>query len=141
MDFLIIIHYFETLNQDLEKTSDILEGLKKGEEESYQRLFYEYFQPLCYFANKYLKDLDLSKDLVQGVFTHLFEKRESLQIHSSLKSYLFQTVANRSLNELKSAKIHARHEEDIKHSLENSYQEDEMETMELEAKINFLILV
>lgn len=124
---------------NLETKEDILEGLRSGKEQAYKDLFYTYFEPLTYFANKYLKDMDLSKDLVQGVFTQIYEKREDLKISSSLKSYLFQSVANRSVNQLKSDKIHLRHHEDIKHRSEDSYQEDQLETLELEAKINRIV--
>lgn len=48
----------------------------------------------------YLKDLDLSREVVQALFVHLFEKRKSLAIHSSLKAYLYQAVRNRCLNHL-----------------------------------------
>lgn len=123
----------------MENQEDILEGLKSGDEHAYKQLFYNYFEPLTYFANKYLKDIDLSKDLVQGVFTHIYEKREDLNISSSLKSYLFQSVANRSINQLKSDKLHALHHEDIKHGMDDSYHDDQIETNELEAKINRLI--
>lgn len=123
----------------MENKEDIIEGLKNGDEKAYKDLFYNYFQPLTYFAHKYLKDIDLSKDLVQGVFTQIYEKRTELNINSSLKSYLFQSVANRSINQLKSEKIHSRHHEDIKHGMEDSYQDDQLETYELEAKINRIV--
>lgn len=123
----------------MENKEDIIEGLKRGDEQSYKDLFYNYFQPLTYFANKYLKDLDLSKDLVQGVFTQIYEKRSELNINSSLKSYLFQSVANRSINQLKSEKIHNKHHEEIKHGMDESYQDEHLETLELEAKINRIV--
>lgn len=118
---------------------DILNGLKDGHEEAYKKLFYTYFEPLTYFANKYLNDLELSKDLVQMVFSHIYEKRSELKINSSLKSYLYQSITNRSLNEIKSRKVHDKHHEDIKNRSDVSYDEQSIELNELESKINSVV--
>jgi RNA polymerase sigma-70 factor (ECF subfamily) len=121
------------MSQELSTIS--IEASKKGEESAYKQLFFNYFEPLTFFANKYLNDMELSKDMVQGIFSHIYEKREELKISSSIKSYLYQSVANRSLNQLKSSKIHAEHHADIKHRSEDGYVEEQMELTELEVKI------
>ncbi|WKN43145.1 RNA polymerase sigma-70 factor [Tunicatimonas pelagia] len=76
----------------------ILEGLQQGEESAYQALFEEYYTVLTTFAYQYVHDLDAAKELVQEVFITLYQKRASIRIEKSLKSYLFQAVYRRFLN-------------------------------------------
>ena len=76
----------------------ILEGLRHGREAAYQSLFEQYYPVLTTFALQYTRDLDAAKELVQEVFITLYRKRESIKIEKSLKSYLFQAVYRRYLN-------------------------------------------
>ena len=116
-----------------------IEGLKSGDEKSYEHVFHTYFEPLTLFAYKYLNDIELSKDIVQGVFTAIYEKREALSISSSLKSYLYQSVANRSINQIKSTKLHQEHHKDIQAKTDSSYTDESIELHELELKIGSII--
>lgn len=54
---------------------------------------------------QYLKDKDTVEDLVQDFFVTLWIDGPRLQIKSSLKSYLFTSVRNRCLDELKHRKV------------------------------------
>lgn len=78
--------------------------IQMGDIAAFSKLFNEAYTPLCFFANKYLCDLDLSRSLVQEVFVDLWVKRERLNIHTSAKSYLFQSVKNRSIDYLRKEK-------------------------------------
>jgi RNA polymerase sigma-70 factor (ECF subfamily) len=80
-------------------------SLRTGNEKAYADLFHEYYRPLTVFANKYLKDLESSKEIVQNFFVFMYENRKSLIISTSLKSYLYQAIRNRCLNHLKENNI------------------------------------
>lgn len=123
----------------LPENTDLLRDLKDGKEDAYRKVFFEYFEALTHFAHKYLKDWDSSRDVVQEVFSLLFEKRDQLDITTSLKSYLYRAVSNRSINSIKSQKIHAEHHEVIK-SRGNEFAEDHsIELNELELQIHKVI--
>lgn len=79
----------------------ILESIKKGDEKAFEILFKTLYAPLCQFSCSFLKDMDESESLVQEVFVSFWDRRNSLSINSSPKSYLFQMVRNHSLNVLK----------------------------------------
>lgn len=64
---------------------------------------------LCNFANTYLGDTAVSEDMVQEIFVYLWENRKTLSIQGSIKSYLFQSVKHKCLNELKHLKVKERH--------------------------------
>ena len=65
-----------------------------------ERLFRLHYGPLCGFALGYLKDKDQAEDIVQELFSRLWQDREGLSIQTSVKSYLFAAVRNRCLNAL-----------------------------------------
>lgn len=117
----------------------LLQGIYEGQEEAYRKLFYTYFEPLTFYANRYLHDLDASRDMVQEVMSHIFETRSTLQINESLKSFLYRAVANRSLNVLKHEEVKTRHHAIIKERSGDYTDEDAMETSELQARINRLM--
>jgi len=79
----------------------ILSNLKKGDEETFVYLFREYFVPLCAHSRKFVKEKETAEEIVSETLFHIWEKRESLQIRSSLIAYLFQSVTNNSIHYLK----------------------------------------
>jgi len=112
----------------------LINRLKKGEEAAYELLFKQYYQLLTVFANKYLNDIENAKEIVQDFFVHLYEKRDHLDINSSLKSYLFRSTHNRCINYINAQKIrskYADHVKQIDNSKENSL-ENEVNKTELE---------
>lgn len=56
------------------------------------------FPPLCFFANKYLNDLDTSKDVVQEVFMKILDNQITFQSERAIKSYLYTAVKNKCVN-------------------------------------------
>jgi len=92
----------------------MIKGLRSGRESSYEKLFRDYYRPLSVFAVKYVSDLDLAREIVQNLFVHLYENRASLIITTSVESYLYQSVRNRCLNQIKQWKKQKEHLEKFK---------------------------
>ena len=65
---------------------------------TFKQLFSDYYSPLCLFANKYINDLEVSKDLVQDVFVKLWERDVKITSRLTVKSFLYVTVRNACLN-------------------------------------------
>jgi RNA polymerase sigma-70 factor (ECF subfamily) len=78
------------------------EGRLEGR--NFERLFKDFFPPLMAFARKILGDEDDARDVVHQVFINLWDKRKELDLSTSLKSYLFTSVHNRSLNVIRDRK-------------------------------------
>jgi RNA polymerase sigma-70 factor (ECF subfamily) len=83
----------------------ILERIQHSDESAFEELFRTYYQGLCNYGNSILKDMDEAEEVVQNVFCQFWEKRESLDIQISLKSYLYKMVHNACLNKLKHQKV------------------------------------
>ena len=54
------------------------------------------------FANKYLNDIENSKDIVQEVFLNLWKKKIEFEDKKTVKAYMYSAVKNKSLDYLKS---------------------------------------
>lgn len=70
----------------------------------FESLFRDFFPVLMAFAVKILGNEEDARDVVQKVFINLWEKREKLDLESSMKSYLFTAVHHRSLNVIRDRK-------------------------------------
>ena len=111
----------------------MIRGLRSGRESAYDRLFKDYYRPLSVFALKYVSDLEMAREIVQNLFVYLYENRSSLVITTSIESYLFQSVRNRCLNQIKQWKTQKEHlekystEQDGAEDLEATIRENELE--------------
>ena len=79
--------------------------LKEGDVNAFEMFFKTYYQPLCNYAYSFIQDRDEAEEIVQSAFLSVWEKRETLDIKTSLKSYLYTMVRNTSLNVIKHEKI------------------------------------
>jgi RNA polymerase sigma-70 factor, ECF subfamily len=73
-------------------------------ESDFELLFKEHFKPLCFLAQRYVKDLDMAREIVQESFMSLWVKRESIDSSKSVKPYLSTSVHNKCLNYLRDSK-------------------------------------
>lgn len=81
-----------------------------------------YYQTLCYFALNYLKDRVVVEDVVQGIFIGLLNREEQFENEEHLKYYLYKSVRNACLNEIKLSAIHSG----ILKKLETNPREEEI---------------
>lgn len=91
--------------------TDIVQQIKAGDIRSFEQLFHAYCEELVRYATTILKDADEAQDVVQHLFVTLWTKRDTLQVNSSLKSYLYRSVYNSSLNRIKQVSTQQKHEE------------------------------
>lgn len=118
-----------------------IDNLRSGNYETYEKLFVEWHAPLCSYAYSILHDLDDAKDTVQKTFYKLWDKREEIDIHTSIKSYLYRMVHNDCLNRLKQYKIRSDHKQNYSYDQSVSINdvEDTIAKNELEMQIELAI--
>lgn len=102
---------------------------------AYERLFRTYFSMLTIFADKMLHDLDLSQDVVQEVFIKVYEQKDRLHLKSSIQSFLFQSVKNKCIDQIRSQKTRYAHQEYILKTTSEELVEDYVEQTEFEAHV------
>jgi len=106
-------------------------------ESAYRQLFDQYYQRLVLFAHKYLGDLESARDIVQEFYLYLYESRHAITIQTSLKSYLYSSVRNRCLNQVKHEQVKEKHRKISRTEANISAPdlEEMMDAVELEAKV------
>ncbi|WP_163711286.1 sigma factor [Mangrovibacterium lignilyticum] len=83
---------------------NVFETRCNWDEEKFSFLFEQYFESLCFFADRYTEDMDLSKSVVQSVFVNIWTKRNQMAEIYSVKSFLFIAVRNKTLDFLRKDK-------------------------------------
>lgn len=103
----------------------------------FEGLFREHFTGLCYFARKYTGDLDSAREIVHVVFIRIWESRSEFDWDKPVKSYLFTSVYNRSMNFIRDNRKFLNHEDAYRQNLvvDESAYSDHLEVAELEEKI------
>ena len=76
-----------------------------GDSKTFEFLFKTYYKKLVLFANRLTNDVHISEEIVEDVFTLLWEKGHEIEFSSSVGTYLFKMVRNRCLNHIKHEKI------------------------------------
>jgi RNA polymerase sigma-70 factor (ECF subfamily) len=82
----------------------LIHKIKSGDQEAFADLIKRYYTGLCAYSCRYVGRYDLAEDIVSETFHKIWQKREELNIHYSIKSYLFQAVTNNSLMYLRNVK-------------------------------------
>lgn len=105
-------------------------------------LFEHYYVTLVLFAKNYVADIDECKDIVQGIFADLIEKKERFESIDNLKAYFYQTTRNRCLKYLRHENVKEKYSQEVKlNNCESFYFErilDEEVYMQLMSAIDRL---
>ncbi|NJO89469.1 MAG: RNA polymerase sigma-70 factor [Chloroflexia bacterium] len=119
----------------------VTKNIKHLDKTAFEKLFREYFVPLTAFAKKYVGDVDSAKEIVHDVFVNLWTKRETIDLEKAVKSYLYTSAYNRSLNYIRD---HKKFNSNV--SVEDNFSkasdwnfENNIDALELEEKINRVI--
>lgn len=94
-----------SLNRNQVDNGEVTEQFITGNLKTFEMIFNQYYQPLVQYGNTFMKDLNEAEDVVQQVFVSVWEKRESTEIHTSLRALLYKAVHNACLNRIKQLKV------------------------------------
>ena len=93
---------------------ELFGNLQKGDEMAFEKLFHQYYAPLCLFACKYLNDEENAKEQVQEFFMKVWSRRKSIHVETSVKQYFFQSIKNQCLNLIKHQNIKSKYFQKLK---------------------------
>src|SRR2546426_2098957 len=80
---------------------DLVRRVRAGDEAAFEALFHAYHAALCAFVYRYLGARDLAEEIVQDVFLFVWDRRETWQVQSPGKRYLFTGARNASVRYLR----------------------------------------
>jgi RNA polymerase sigma-70 factor (ECF subfamily) len=111
--------------------------LGRTDEKVFEEVFKTHFKALHSYAYTILKDDVIAEEMVQNVFFKLWEKKEQLDVQTSLKAYLYKAVYHESLNYLKHQKVKSVHQAHAMHATDHTSNLAEKKLMhgELENKL------
>lgn len=86
----------------------------KEKERYLKKMYDEYYHRLCFYALKYVRDVEEAKDIVQEIFVKIWEQSLLFKNEAALSTYLYNGVYHTCLNRINAQDIHARHHQYIK---------------------------
>ena len=91
---------------------EVIRQLKSDDPIVFESL-YRFFSPkLNYFTNQYLLDSEASRNIVQDVFTELWDRRKTFREDTNIQAWMFTVTKNKSLkyiNKQKSREKYSHH--------------------------------
>lgn len=109
-------------------------------EQIFDFLFSAYYRQLCMYAFNFVHDIEIAKELVQDVYIQLWEKALPEENQQALKSFLYTSVRNAAIDQLRHSKTHSLYEQKILASVSEQYSIfDEIIIDDLEEKIESVI--
>lgn len=84
--------------QFFKNDSEALLYLADGNLNAYRYLFDNHFSNLCNFLLIYLHSSTLSEEIAIDIFAYIWEKRQTLQIKATFKSFLFAAAKNKAIS-------------------------------------------
>lgn len=97
--------------------TNLIELIRTGDRRAFDEVFLKHFKSLHAYAFTMVRDRDDAEEIVQNVFVRIWTKRMQLKADGHLKSFLYRSVHNESLNYLKHQKVRSNF---------NVYYADEM---------------
>ncbi|GAA4310154.1 RNA polymerase sigma-70 factor [Mucilaginibacter gynuensis] len=99
--------------------AELLEGLKTDRPGAFEDLFNKYWKDLYESAYYRLKDQSEAEDIVQDIFTSVWQRRHSLEITTTLKGYLHTALKYNIIKLASSASLHQEAVEHLLHRMED----------------------
>jgi len=105
----------------------------------FEQFFNEYYIPVLRYCCTIVKDMDEAEDIVQQVFISIWQKKETINIHTSARAYLYKTVYNASLDFLKHEGVKEKYKKEIIANNIQPVRFERMQEYELNLKIEMAI--
>ena len=103
-----------------EEEKRINELIRKGDETVFATLFVTYYGELCNYGSAFV-DRSEAEDIVARIFASFWEKRRSLNVTDSIRSFLYTSVRNACLNEIRKGRSRKAYQDYIYKRLQNIY--------------------
>jgi RNA polymerase sigma-70 factor (ECF subfamily) len=84
---------------------DLITLLRKGDHEAFTEIYKRYWSVLYLHARHMLRQEDQARDVVQEVFTMMWNRHSEFQSTINLNAYLYKSVRNKILNIIRHGKI------------------------------------
>ena len=114
--------------------TNLINAIKYGDSKVFEHIFKIYFNSLFLYARGILGSSEIARDIIQEVFLNLWEKKDSINITSSLKSFLYSTVYNACIDYIRRKQTEQKYADTYKMQLaaiEHTYYDKVVEKEQL----------
>lgn len=84
----------------------VFNKVKKGDLQAYHILFRRYFSDMCNFLLLYLHSREICEETALDIFAWLWEKRDSIEIKTSVRNFLFCAAKNKAITQYRKEQQH-----------------------------------
>lgn len=91
----------------------LMRRIGDGDESAFAALFDQYVVPLCVFVLPYVHSREAAADVVHDVFLRIWQRRDQLDVHDSVKAYLYRATRNRALNLIRRDALEQRWKDEV----------------------------
>lgn len=89
--------------------SILLSALAKDNEKAFENLYIKYANSLLHFVGNFIKDKEISENIVQEIFTSLWVRRHTLNIEGNFEYYLKSAAKNKVISHIRTEKTHQKY--------------------------------
>jgi RNA polymerase sigma-70 factor (ECF subfamily) len=82
--------------------------IRNDDSAAFEALFLAYHEPLLRFAHGYLKTRSATEEVVQDVFSNIWEKRVQWEVRDNVRTYLYAATRNGALNRIRRGELERR---------------------------------
>lgn len=127
-----------------EEDHRLIKKIQERNKEAFELLYKQNYKKLYILSYKYVKQHQIAEEIVHDVYIKIWSTSHQIYIERSLKSYLFRSIVNASLNYLKKEKLqgikldeYSQSEQEAVNESENSEAIEQL-MIKLEAALELL---
>lgn len=121
--YLYFCHKFDKMN-----SKEIsIEQINKLDSIAFQSLYKDYYKALVCYAHQFVEETCIAEDIVQELFSSIWERKLPFKSLISLKSYLYNSVRNASIDYLKHKDVESLYLQKVLKAHQPYKSEDESE--------------
>ncbi len=83
----------------------LVDLIRQDDEKAFSVIYQRYSMPLYVHANRFIRDREETKDILQKVFVKIWSIRNRLPTDVKLSAYLYQIVKNELINHISHSKV------------------------------------
>ena len=90
---------------------EFIDQINRKQMSAFRELFGSFYRYLVLYAMRYVRQQEVSEDIVQEVFIAIWESDKKYNSYHGFRAFLYDSVKNRCLNYLKHQEVERRHAE------------------------------
>jgi RNA polymerase sigma-70 factor (ECF subfamily) len=119
--------------------SNTFEKIREGDIKAFEKVFRQYYSPVCRYAGSITGRKEIAEEIVQEVFYNIWKEREKINLRSSMESYLYGAVKNHALRYRESLAIMRRYHDYVVYNRSGDTElspHEQLEYSELEMSLH-----